>query len=92
MVVEPGIFVTVPTVAFPPTTPFTSQVTFEFAPPVTCAEKGCVPERGTDALLGVTTTVTGAMIVTLSENSFVGSAVGVAEIAMTFGVGAKIGA
>ena len=92
VVVEPGIFVTVPTVAFPPTTPFTSHVTFVFVLPVTCAEKGCVPESGTDALPGVTTTVTGATMFTLSENAFAGSAVGVAVMATLGGVGAEIGA
>ena len=92
MVVVPETFVTVPTVAFPPTTPFTSQVTFVFALPVTCAEKICVEESATLTVPGVTTTLTGGMIVTASENAFVGSAAGVAVTETTLGVGAEIGA
>jgi hypothetical protein len=92
VVFVPEMFVTVPTDAFPPTTPFTSQLTFVFALPLTCAEKVCVEERGTLAALGVTTTLTGGMIVTVSENAFVGSAVGVAVTETTLGVGAEMGA
>ena len=88
----PEMLVTMPTVAFPPTTPFTSQVTFVFALPVTCAEKICVEESGTLAVPGVTTTLIGGMIVTVSENAFVGSAAGVAVTATTLGVGAEMGA
>jgi hypothetical protein len=92
VVLVPAMFVTVPTVAFPPTMPFTSHVTFVFALPVTCAEKVCVEESGTLAVPGVTTTLTGGIIVTVIENAFVGSAAGVAVMATTLGVGAEIGA
>ena len=88
----PEIFVTVPMLEFPPITPFTSQVTFVFALPVTCAEKICVEESGTLAVPGVTTTLTGGMIVTAIENAFVGSAVGVAVMETTLGLGAEMGA
>lgn len=73
----PEIFVTVPNVEFPPTTPFTSQLTFVFELPVTCAANCCVAERGTLAVPGVPVTLTGGMIVTLIVAARVGSAAGV---------------
>jgi hypothetical protein len=88
----PEIFVTVPMVAFPPTMPFTSQVTLVFADPVTCAVNCCVDESATLADPGVTTTLTCALIVTFIDAALVGSAAGVAATVITDGDGAVTGA
>jgi hypothetical protein len=55
----------VPTVEFPPETPFTLQVALVFAEPVTVAANFRVVDTGTPALDGATLTVTGAAAVTL---------------------------
>jgi hypothetical protein len=92
VVLVPEIFVTVPSVEFPPTTPFTSHLTFAFPLPLTCAVKSCVDERGTLAEPGVTTTVNGGVIVTFIVAGRDGSAVGVAVSVTTLGTGADAGA
>jgi hypothetical protein len=48
----------VPTVAFPPSTPFTLHVTRVSVVPVTVAANACVAPRNTIALVGATLTVT----------------------------------
>ncbi len=46
----------VPTVEFPPATPFTFQLTAVFVVPVTVATNVCVLAAGTEELLGATVT------------------------------------
>lgn len=46
----------VPSAAFPPTTPFTDQLTLSFVVPVTVAVKGCVAPARTFAAVGTTLT------------------------------------
>jgi hypothetical protein len=71
--------------------PFTSQVTFVFTVPVTCAVNSCVDESAALADPGVTTTLTCALIVTFIDAAFVGSAAGVAVSVITDGDGAVTG-
>jgi hypothetical protein len=52
------VFEIVPTVAFPPATPFTLHVTRVSVVPVTVAVNGCVAPRKTIALIDATLTVT----------------------------------
>jgi hypothetical protein len=73
-------FKIVPTVAFPSTTPFTSQVTVVSTAPVTTAWKFCVLPSSTEADGGVTATFITAATEIESEAAFVGSATGVATI------------
>jgi len=56
--------------------PLTLQLTAVFEVPVTLAVKSCVPEVGTEALVGLrlNKTATAATIVTLAEADLVGSA------------------
>lgn len=90
--VDPVEFTIVPTVEFPPTTPFTSHVTVEFEAPVTCALKSCVAPSATVAVDGETTTLTCGMIATVTDAAFDGSAAGVAIIVTEPGDGAVTGA
>jgi len=92
VVLAPKIFVTVPNAAFPPTIPFTSQMTFVFRLPVTCAVNCCVADRATLAVAGLTVTLTGGRIVTFMMEARVGSAAGAAVSVMTPGEGASTGA
>jgi hypothetical protein len=65
--------------------PLTAQPTELFEVPVTLAVKSCVPERGTEALVGLmlNKTATAATIVTFAEADFVGSATLVAVTVTT---------
>ena len=64
----------VPTVAFPPFTPFTCHVTAVFEVFVTVAVNCCVKPVTTVAVLGLTATETGGVIVTVAVSNFVLSA------------------
>jgi hypothetical protein len=56
----------VPTVVFPPFTPFTLQVTAVFVVPVTLAVNCCVWDTPTDPLAGETLTETPPAMVTVA--------------------------
>jgi hypothetical protein len=83
---------TVPTVESPPATPFTHQVTPVFVVFVTLAVNCCVPDVGTDALVGEMDTETGTTIVAVAEAIFVVSATLVAAIVTVAGEGRVGGA
>jgi len=72
----------------------TPQVTAVFEVPVTLAVKSCVPEVGTEALVGLmlNKTATAATIVTFAEADFVGSATLVAFTMIAAGEGTLAGA
>jgi hypothetical protein len=75
----------VPTVELPPAIPLTSQVKAVFEVLVTVAAKLCVPvPASTVAVLGETTTATGAVMVTPANPETVESA---ADTAVTVTVG-----
>jgi hypothetical protein len=57
---------TVPTVALPPTSPLTLQLTAVFAVPLTVAVNCCVWETTTDALVGESVTDTAGVMVTVA--------------------------
>jgi len=83
---------TVPTVALPPAIPFTLQVTAVFVVPVTVAVNCCVAPVTTEALVGLTLTVTGSTTVTEAEADLVGSATLVAVTVTVAGEGTADGA
>ena len=60
------MFETVPTVAFPPATPFTCQFTAVFEVFATVAANCCVAPTATEAVAGLTVTVTGGGAVTVT--------------------------
>ena len=83
--------VIVPTVALPPTTPFTLQFTAVFVVPVTVAVNCCVAPVTTVALVGLTLTATGTMV-TVAEAELVARAWLVAVTVTVAGVGTVVGA
>jgi len=92
VVLEPGPFVTVPKVEFPPTIPFTSQVTEVSCEPETCAVNDCVAPSAMVAVDGFTLTLIGPRMVTAMDADLAGSAAGVAVMATVFGDGGTAGA
>ena len=83
----------VPTVAFPPTTPFTLQVTPRFCKSFcTVAVNCCVAEMFNEAELGETDTLTGAVTVIIADAFFDVSATEVAVSVTAAGLGAVAGA
>ena len=83
---------TVPTVAFPPRTPFTLNRTVVIAAPVTVAVNCCVAPFITFALVGDMLTFTPAEIVTVAVADLVGSATLVAVTVTVAGDGIVPGA
>jgi hypothetical protein len=81
-----------PTVAFPPATLLTLQVTVVLEDPLTVAMNVWVMPVCTLAVIGVIDTMTGVVMVTCAEADFVGSAADVADTVTVAGVGADTGA
>ena len=83
----------VPTVAFPPTTPFTLQVTPRFCESFcTVAVNCCVAEMFSEAEAGETDTAIGAVTVIVADAVFEASATDVAFSVTEAGLGALAGA
>ena len=84
----------VPTVAFPPATPFTRQVTPWFTEPVTVAKNCCAVATCNATVAGATETetLTGAVISTKAELELVGSVTLYAVMVTVFGRGTADGA
>jgi hypothetical protein len=82
----------VPTVEFPPATPFTCHVTAVFDVLPTVAVNVCEPETVTVALAGLTETVIMGVTVTCAEADFVVSAADTAVTVTVAGDGAAAGA
>ena len=83
----------VPTVEFPPVTPFTCQLTAVFVEFMTVAMNICVPVPATTAAVpGVTLTVMAGTIVTAAEAVLVVSAADVAVTVAVAGDGTAAGA
>ena len=83
---------TVPTVEFPPATPFTCHVTAMFDVFATVAVNVCEPETATDGFAGLTETVIMGVTVTCAEADLVVSAADTAVTVTAAGDGTEAGA